>query len=433
MPGGYRSNGSIADLMLQRGRSAADTARQNGAAAAQAHAVSGQAWGNAIQNIGQAAGGTLRDIAQQKADAPNRELRQRQSDMLAKELSAMDTAAAQAEIGRLAGMVKASGYDPGTAEPLFRAMGRITPDYEEPLLRSLMDPEMLKNVTDTLISQVPGAKAPEGFTLGEGQQRFGPNGEPLASVPKTPPPPPVAQPFTLGEGQTRYNPDGTIAASGPAKPVPVPQGFTLSPGQARYNPDGTVAASVPPAPHAPAQPTQRFSRAEVTVDGESITANYDALTGKYHDVDTGAVLSGVKAAPTADMRNKTEGRQLVKSSIEAIEKLSKDVITKIGPAQRADAIKRGVDAVFGNDPTFRTYQDARMALAGNLAVAQQGSRPSDADIRAIWLPLVPDAYRDTDESATMKWELIKKMSNVSSGATPGGRGSNPFTRPPGGK
>ncbi len=53
-----------------------------------------------------------------------------------------------------------------------------------------------------------------------------------------------------------------------------------------------------------------------------------------------------------------------------------------------------------------------MALAGNLAVGQQGSRPSDADIKAIWLPLVPDPYRDTRESAAAKWNLINTMSGT---------------------
>jgi hypothetical protein len=117
------------------------------------------------------------------------------------------------------------------------------------------------------------------------------------------------------------------------------------------------------------------------------------------------------------MRNKQEGRKLVGQSINAIKALSDKLITKVGPSQRADALKRGFDTVFGNDPEFRTYQDARMALAGNLAVGQQGSRPSDADIKAIWLPLVPDPYRDTKESADMKWALINTMSNNPSGDT----------------
>jgi hypothetical protein len=117
-----------------------------------------------------------------------------------------------------------------------------------------------------------------------------------------------------------------------------------------------------------------------------------------------------KPPPTADMRNRVEAKKLVATSIDAVKEYSDKVINKIGVAQRADAIKRGAEAVLGHDPDFRVYEDARMALAGNLAVAQQGSRPSDADIKAIWLPLVPDAFRDTRESKDKKWELIKKMS-----------------------
>lgn len=134
----------------------------------------------------------------------------------------------------------------------------------------------------------------------------------------------------------------------------------------------------------------------------------------------------VQPAPTALMRNKADAKKLVTKSIDSMETLSKRIITRVGPAQRADAIKRGAEAVFGTDPEFRTYQDARLSLAGNLAVAQQGARPSDADILRIWLPLVPDAYRDTSESAGMKWNLIKTMSNTAqedeSGTTPASSG-----------
>lgn len=158
------SAGTIADLMRQKGRVAADAVRGSGEAAAAARLVSGNAWGNAIQNISQTVSGSLRDLAQQRADAPQQQaaakLRQRQSDVLAAELKGMETAQAQQRIGQLAEMVKASGYDPGTAEPIFRAIGELSPDYKEPLLRSLMEPERLRSVTDTLLTQVPGYKAP---------------------------------------------------------------------------------------------------------------------------------------------------------------------------------------------------------------------------------------------------------------------------------
>ena len=122
--------------------------------------------------------------------------------------------------------------------------------------------------------------------------------------------------------------------------------------------------------------------------------------------------SGATRPDTADMRNKAVGRENLSKTIDSVQTLSKTIITKIGPGQRADALKRGAAAIYGKDPVFKTYQDARLATAGNLAVAQQGSRPSDADVIRIWLPLVPDAYSDTEESATMKWNLIRTMSNI---------------------
>lgn len=125
--------------------------------------------------------------------------------------------------------------------------------------------------------------------------------------------------------------------------------------------------------------------------------------------------TGAGQAPTADMRNKGSVKATAARAVGAVRKLGERVITKVGPAQRADAIKRGTEAVFGSDPEFRTYQDSRMALAGTLAVEQQGSRVSDADVKALWLPMVPDAYRDTSESQALKWELIDTMRGVDAG------------------
>jgi len=120
--------------------------------------------------------------------------------------------------------------------------------------------------------------------------------------------------------------------------------------------------------------------------------------------------SGATRPDTADMRNKQVGRGNLARTVDEVQALSLSIIDKVGVKQRANAIKRGSAAVFGNDPAFKTYQDARLAIAGNLAVGQQGSRPSDADVIRIWLPLVPDAYSDTRDSATMKWRLVRSMS-----------------------
>lgn len=139
----------------------------------------------------------------------------------------------------------------------------------------------------------------------------------------------------------------------------------------------------------------------------------DPATGKeVFATDSEIISKGYQRPATADMRNKESGKAVAAKAVDAVRKLGDGIFTKVGPAQRATAIKRGAEAVFGNDPEFRTYQDSRMALAGTLAVEQQGSRVSDADVRALWLPMVPDAYRDTKESYKLKWDLIDAMRGV---------------------
>jgi hypothetical protein len=177
-----------------------------------------------------------------------------------------------------------------------------------------------------------------------------------------------------------------------------------------------------------------------------VTPDYQGIGNK----GTGVVRPWVDAngnvilpPPTAGMREKETAKSAAVNSIGAIKSLGDNLITKIGPAQRADAAKRGVAAVFGKDPEFRTYQDSRLALAGNLAVLQQGSRPSDADIKAIWLPMIPDVYSDTAQSNALKWRMIQVMSGVdpqavadaaaafaagSSGASGPGTGNAPGAR-----
>lgn len=127
--------------------------------------------------------------------------------------------------------------------------------------------------------------------------------------------------------------------------------------------------------------------------------------------------SGAGQAPTADMRNKEAAKPAVQRGIQSVRNLGQSIFTKVGPAQRAEAMRRGADAVFGNDPVFRTYQDARMATAGALAVEQQGARVSDMDVKALWLPMIPDAYRDTKESWDLKWALIDDMRGSSKPAS----------------
>lgn len=122
------------------------------------------------------------------------------------------------------------------------------------------------------------------------------------------------------------------------------------------------------------------------------------------------------AGPTADMRNRQNARGMVGTGIDAVQTLSQRVITETASiAQRAKATGMSVEAALADHPEYKTYQAARFALAGNLAVAQQGSRPSDADILKGWLPMVPDVFSDTKASADMKWALMRQLAAVPAG------------------
>jgi hypothetical protein len=118
----------------------------------------------------------------------------------------------------------------------------------------------------------------DGFTLAPGQQRFGPDGRPIASVPEK------ETPFTLAPGQHRFGPDGRPMAALPEKEAP----FTLAPGQTRYGPDGRPVAAEPekPTPFTLAPGQTRYGTdgkpvASGGADPKQPMATADALRGEY--------------------------------------------------------------------------------------------------------------------------------------------------------
>lgn len=130
------------------------------------------------------------------------------------------------------------------------------------------------------------------------------------------------------------------------------------------------------------------------------------------DAQTGAVTAEFPAGPTSEQRTRADARDRVQRSYTSIKGLADRLITKRGIAQRADATGRLVKDLIAGDPEFRAYQDSRRALAGELAVLSQGSRPSDADIERVWVPLVADVFADSPESAAIKWEIMRTMADI---------------------
>lgn len=123
--------------------------------------------------------------------------------------------------------------------------------------------------------------------------------------------------------------------------------------------------------------------------------------------------------PTAEMRNKANAKEFIGRAMSGLEGLGKKVITeKSTLLQAAKASGRSVDAVLTDDPDYKTYQASRFAMAANLAVAQQGGRPSDKDVESGWLPLIPNVFYDTPESASRKWEFIRLLIGQAPPETP---------------
>lgn len=190
----YRSNPRLADLLLQQGDIAAQRAM-----------AGGQAWGNAVSSIGNRVGSTITAMQQQKANAP-RQAMQDEMDQLSiegkrrqfaaedRQLSEQDQAQAVMKVSDWLTEI-ASAPDPETQAATYQAgraalleSGIFTPQdapeffpgqswVKAKMMRTLPAAERFKQL-------YPTDKAPDGFTLSEGQTRFGPDGKQVANVPK---------------------------------------------------------------------------------------------------------------------------------------------------------------------------------------------------------------------------------------------------------
>ena len=156
-------------------------------------------------------------------------------------------------------------------------------------------------------NQMP--QQPQPFTLSPGGTRFGPNGQPIASLPPTPPQPPAPAPFTLGQGQQRFGPDGQPIASVPPKPdqpaggtpyfTPVQTAQGIYAFNARTGQMELVRPGGAPVVGAAADPNlQRnlsAAKATGTVEGQSTAErrfNMQGIGGIIQTADD--ILSGVK-------------------------------------------------------------------------------------------------------------------------------------------
>lgn len=115
------------------------------------------------------------------------------------------------------------------------------------------------------------------------------------------------------------------------------------------------------------------------------------------------------AGRTPEIDETAKRAQALRPTLDKLKALSDKIITSSGLTQMgAGAVRAGLSKV-GWDDDFKVYSDLRGSLASQIAVAQQGSRPSDADVFRAALPLVPDPLSDTKGSAAQKWDQIYTM------------------------
>jgi hypothetical protein len=207
---------------------------------------SGAIWGNTVAGLGQAIGGAVQQYGQQKEIAKRDAtwLQYVQSGEWQKDPKAAYTASkaiwgpdgdkqfqSLMGVAQLMGEKRDPAADSKSLGALIDGMDRMTEGgraaaypqaaalakrvYPDLPLAPEYDPKQWAEISP-LGKALRGEKAPEGFTLGQNQVRFGPDGQPIAQGPAEAPKPEAG--FTLGAGEVRYGPDGKPIASRPPKP-----------------------------------------------------------------------------------------------------------------------------------------------------------------------------------------------------------------------
>ena len=207
--------------------------------------------------------------------------------------------------------------------------------------------------------------------------------------------------MTDPEEKKRYLAD-TSALAGANRPPPDPNSGSALDRLLRATPDEKARILA-----AEGDLSQARSRPDSPTRGSF--ADYEAASPERQKEILDARARYVAGTPTAEMRNRQDSLKGLVPMLRNLRAMSEKIIQRVGPAQRFNATLRGLEAVAGSDPDFRVYQDFRGGLAAMIAVATQGSRPSDADVFRSALPLIPTPYKDTRESAKTKWDLIFDM------------------------
>lgn len=231
-----REQSAIPELLMRQGDAAADAAHRSGAI-----------WGGAVQQLGQIGGQAVQQVQMAKRDAAataaiegwdGKDPRMLLGSMMkiygpqdgpraAEAVLAFHSMSGQADERDFEGLLKMAPFVAGLSDPMLERFGPAIKQRVGGVLvkRFGLSPEQVEAMTPAEIRE--GAKSllgpqkqPEGFTLSEGQTRFGPDGQPIANVPK--PPPEVKPPDPRVVGRSLVSPDGKVIYRDPESPSQPP-------------------------------------------------------------------------------------------------------------------------------------------------------------------------------------------------------------------
>lgn len=399
--------------------------RDMGRAKAEARLQQGQGWANAIGNIGQ----TIANIPGQMQDQQQQERRNALTDLQMQEVTMnLDRAKRKdAQDMGIADLISGAMVNGEFNREVFttaaaaRGMGQVVPDViktfaeSEQALVNLENAQKQGQVTDAALAKLQQDYL-RPFAIQLWENKFDPTvvngafaalraqGVPEELVTKWEgmkptdlslmvqqllPKPKAPEAMTLSEGQVRREP--TLDQYG--RPVMGPDGqpqFTeiAGPEKAQTLEQQLAAASAArngaevsrirnemartaAATRAPQQPTKpSFSRAEIVLpDGTIKTANYDSTSGKYTDIDSGQVLSGVGRAPTEkDIATQTGKKQLGKV-VSSLEELSEKINTLKGVVATASGKAEKAKASVNLNDDVAEYQSIISAFTPIVARA----------------------------------------------------------------
>lgn len=416
----YQRNATVADLMMQAGNQQAQAQLQKGAV-----------WGRALGNIGDIASGAILDYQAGKAKQAEAQATNRRDQAFMSLLDQTGGNPDPKEVYRIFGPDKAPKIVEGLAsfQGMAQKKGQEAAQHLPGLIRGMdaMSEETRASIYPSIVAQAEQSGAvPPGFAPKE----YTPDNWKMIKA--TVLPPDKSEGFTLGENQVRFGPDGKQIAAGPTQ-APKPEGPRVV-GRSLVGPDGKVIYRDPePVKEAP-EPLDVSGDVRTTLSGKQYVdlGDYQTPTEKAK-AQAAAKKAGVTVVSKeqgASLAAADTAKQNINAMWAQIEsKLPKDAQGRLiaGPANK-------LSQFFQNDAdlsAFNSWRAGAIQAVQALVERGMGFRLNQAEINLIMqndMPQVTDtvdvAKRRIDNVLTLLQNkensiLTRDRSSLSPGAKPG--------------